>query len=172
VIAMAEEKENKEKRTDLTVREGETAPPTVFRPFEWVTDIDRWFDDFRRGFDELFYRPHRIMEMPLLRVPAMDVIEHEDHYEITAELPGLDKEDVDIQIQKDTLEIKAEKKEEKEIKRKGYMRRERGRRTFYRKLALPEDTVSEKIEASLDKGILTLTLPKKEPEPAKKVEIK
>jgi HSP20 family protein len=169
---MSEDKEKKEEKTDLAVRRGEIAPSTVFRPFEWVTDIDRWFDDFRSSFDELFYRPHRLMEAPLLRTPAMDVYDEGDQYVISAELPGLDKSDIDIEMTKDTLVIKAEQEEEKEIQKEGVLRKERGKRAFYRKFTLPDDVKQEEIEATLDKGILRLTIPKKEPEPAKKVEIK
>ncbi|MHA1786123.1 MAG: Hsp20/alpha crystallin family protein [Candidatus Helarchaeota archaeon] len=136
-----------------------------------MNQFDRIFEDFRKGFDDLFWGP-TYMAIPTIRTPVVDILDKGDKYLIHAEMPGLDKEDVTIELNKNILEIKAEKKEEIEEKKEGYLRKERGYQSFYRQLALPEEIIADKIEAKLDKGILTITVPKKEPEPKKKIEIK
>ena len=140
-------------------------------PFGLMDSFDRIFDDFRKGFDDIFLGP-RFITLPSIRAPVMDVLDEGDKYIVHAEVPGLDKEDVSIELSKNILEIKAEKKQEVEEKKEGYLRKERGYTSFYRQIALPEQVKTEKIEANLDKGILTITIPKKEPEPKKKIEIK
>ncbi|MHA1385438.1 MAG: Hsp20/alpha crystallin family protein [Candidatus Helarchaeota archaeon] len=102
----------------------------------------------------------------------MDLIDKGDKYSIIAEIPGIPKEDINIEITKNVLEIKAENKTVKEEKKEGYIKRERGQRSFYRRVVLPEEIIADKIEAELKNGILSIDIPKKEPEPKKKIEIK
>jgi len=142
-----------------------------YSPFSIMREFDKIFEDFRKGFDNLFIEP-RLMTMPSIRAPIMDIIDEGDKYSITAEIPGIPKEDINIEITKNILEIKAEQKMEKEEKKEGYIRKERGQRSFYRQVALPEEIDAEKIEATLNNGILSIEIPKKEPTPKKKIEIK
>jgi HSP20 family protein len=140
-----------------------------------MTDIDRWFNRMWRGFDDFMYKPYRLMEMPSMRVPAIDVIEEKDKYEITAEIPGLNKEEIDINLKKDVIEITAEHKEQKEIKEENFIRRERAKNVFYRKIPLPNNINKSAIEANLQNGVISLTLPKIEPsmdEQSTKINIK
>jgi HSP20 family protein len=132
-----------------------------YHPFEWMTNLDEWFDNFRRNFD-LFYRPFRFPELPSLRIPAMDIYEDRDKYEITAEVPGLNKNDIDINLINNSIEIKAERKEEREIKKENYIRKERGRKKYYRKIPLPKNIDKKEIDASFANGIITLVIPKVE----------
>ena len=151
-------------RKDLATRDEKS-------PFGIMDSFDRIFDDFRKGFDDIFWGPSFIT-LPAIRSAVMDVLDEGDKYVVHAEVPGLDKEDVSIELSKNVLEIKAEKKQEIEEKKEGYLRKERGYKSFYRQIVLPEEVKTDKIEASLDKGILTIRIPKKEPEPKKKIEIK
>ena len=155
--------------------------PQMWRPFESLREeIDRLFDDFGRGFWRPFGRS-LLAEEPLFRrelafpsTPAVDVVESEKAYEITAELPGMDEKNIEVKVADGTLTIKGEKQEEKEEKKKDYYLRERSFGSFERSFAIPEGVDADKIEASFKKGVLTLTLPKK-PEaqkPAKKIDIK
>ena len=155
--------------------------PRMWRPFESLREeIDRLFDDFGRGFWRPFGRS-LFAEEPLFRreltfpsTPAVDVVESEKAYEITAELPGMDEKNIDVKVADGTLTIKGEKQEEKEEKKKDYYLRERSFGSFERSFAIPEGVDADKIDASFKKGVLTLTLPKK-PEaqkPAKKIDVK
>jgi len=107
-------------------------------------------------------------------MPAVDVVESDKAYELTAELPGMDKKNIEVKVVDGGLIIKGEKQEEKEEKKKDYYLQERNFGSFERSFGLPEGVDADKIEASLKKGVLTVTLPKK-PEaqkPAKKIEVK
>ncbi len=149
----------------------ELARRDEFSPFGLIDSFDRIFDDFRKGFDDIFLGP-RYMTLPTIRAPVMDILDEGDKYLINAEVPGLDKGDINIELNKNVLEIKAEKNEELKEKKEGYLKKERGYKSFYRQIALPEEVDTEKIEANLEKGILTIKIPKKEPEPKKKISIK
>jgi HSP20 family protein len=91
---------------------------------------------------------------------------------VKATLPGVDAEDVDISISGDLLTIKGEHSEEEEVDEGDYIHRERRIGTFSRSVALPVSVDSNKAEAVFDKGVLTVTLPKKETAKAKKIKAK
>jgi len=106
--------------------------------------------------------------------PAVDVVEKEKSYEITAELPGMDEKNIEVRFADGGLTIKGEKQEEKEQKERGYYLRERHFGSFERCFVLPEGIDTDKIEASIESGVLTVTLPKT-PEaikPERKIEVK
>ena len=100
--------------------------------------------------------------------PRLDVSETDKALEIVADLPGMDKKDINVSLDGDLLTIKGEKKEVKEKKDKHYHTIERRSGSFYRALRLPVAVESDKIEANFKDGVLTLTLPKSK-EAAKKV---
>jgi len=106
--------------------------------------------------------------------PAVDVIESEKAYEITADLPGMDEKNIEIKVTDGVLTMKGEKQEEKEEKKKDYYLQERSFGSFQRSFELPESVDLDKIEASFKKGVLTVKLPKKAEaqKPAKKIEVK
>lgn len=92
--------------------------------------------------------------------PTIDVKETDREIEITAELPGMDENDIDVSLTNDTLVIKGEKKEEKEEKDKGYWYSERRYGSFQRVIPLPEAIDRETTEASFRKGVLSIRIPK------------
>ena len=155
--------------------------PQMWQPFESLrNEIDRLFQDFGRGFWRPFGRslfaaePLFPRELTLATMPAVDVVESEKAYELTAELPGMDEKNVEVKVVNGTLTIKGEKQEEKEEKNKDYYLHERNFGSFERSFGIPEGVDADKIEAIFKKGVLTVTLPKK-PEaqkPAKKIEVK
>lgn len=100
--------------------------------------------------------------------PRLDVSETDKALEIVADLPGMEKKDINVSLDGNLLTIKGEKKEEKEKKGKHYHTIERRSGSFYRALRLPIEVESDKIDASFKDGVLTLTLPKSK-ESAKKV---
>lgn len=156
-----------EAATKLSVKKS-TAPAksAEWAPFESLRrEIDRLFDDFR-PFD--WRLPSKVLGFevpPIARsewqiAPAMDLIEKDDAYEITAELPGLSDKNVEIKLSNHTLTIKGEKSEEKEDKRKDYYLSERRYGSFQRSFQLPEGVDADKIDANFSKGVLTVKLPK------------
>ena len=93
-------------------------------------------------------------------LPAVDVAEREKQYEITAELPGLDENNIEVKVANGTLTIKGEKREEKEDKKKDYYLSERRYGSFRRSFSVPDGVDTDKIEANFKKGVLTVILPK------------
>ncbi|RUM95965.1 Hsp20/alpha crystallin family protein [Pseudaminobacter arsenicus] len=134
-------------------------------PFESLRrEVDRLFDDFRPFSWRL---PSRVfgLEAPRIRAqwqlaPAVDLVEKDTGYEITAELPGIDEKNIEIKLSNHTLTIKGEKSEEKEEKQKDYYLSERRYGLFQRSFQLPEGIDVDKIEATFTKGVLTVNLPK------------
>jgi HSP20 family protein len=104
--------------------------------------------------------------------PSVDISETKDKLLIKAELPGLDAKDVDVSISGDILTIKGEKKKEEEQKDEHFYSCERYSGSFQRSFRLPVNTRADKIEASFDKGVLRITLPKTEEAKKKKITIK
>jgi HSP20 family protein len=96
-----------------------------------------------------------------------DIKENDDEYTIEAEMPGMKKEDIQLEINDDYLTISAEHKEEKEEKKENYIRRERRQGRYTRSFYL-ENVAQEDIKAEYDEGILKVHLPKEEKTPVKK----
>ena len=103
--------------------------------------------------------------------PAVDIYETDEKMVIKTELPGLKKEDIDIEVRDNTLTLKGERKFEKEIKQENYHRVERAYGSFQRSFTLPSTIKQEAIEATFKDGILEVSLPKAEEAKPKKVEI-
>ncbi len=112
-----------------------------------------------------------LMRVPRMQFPKLDIKEEDESYLLTAEVPGFSKDDINIEVEDDVLTIFSEHEEEKEEEREGYIYRERSSRSFSRSLRLPEGFTREEITAKLEDGILSLTIPKREPKPPRKVEI-
>jgi HSP20 family protein len=137
-------------------------------------EIDRVFDDFTRGWASW---PTGSGRWPALGraselVPSMDVVETDKQIEITAELPGLEEQDVQVNVADNILSIKGEKKAEKEERDKNYRLFERSYGSFSRTIELPDGIDADAIKASLSNGVLKVTVPKPTPAQAKKVEVK
>ena len=156
-----------EAATKLPVRneESKTERPTEWRPFESLRrEVEHLFDDFQLGawrspFGRTLFEPFRRGEMGW-KTPAVDVVEKEKAYEITAELPGMDESNIDVKFSDGTLTIKGEKREEKEEKKKDFYLSERRYGSFQRSFSVPDGVDADKIEAGFKNGVLTVTLPK------------
>ncbi|MDI6767261.1 MAG: Hsp20/alpha crystallin family protein [Bacteroidota bacterium] len=105
-------------------------------------------------------------------LPAVDIVERENDFNIRVELPGVDKKDVKITVQNDVLTIKGEKKQEDEKKSDNYYQVERCYGTFQRSFTLPTSVASDKIDASYNNGVLTVSIPKLEEAKPKEIEVK
>ncbi|MBW8271148.1 Hsp20/alpha crystallin family protein [Caldovatus aquaticus] len=158
----------------------------LWQPLAALRDeMDRMFDNVVRNFGLAPSRtlrrigaelptPWRIETAFGTPAPAVDIVEDEKEYRITAELPGMDARDVELTLSDDMLTLRGEKKEEREEKTANYYLSERRFGSFQRSFPLPQGVDRDKIEAKFEKGVLTITLPKT-PEAAarqKKIEIK
>ncbi|HEX3317914.1 MAG TPA: Hsp20/alpha crystallin family protein [Solirubrobacteraceae bacterium] len=104
-------------------------------------------------------------------IPAMDLVETPEHFVLRADLPGLTEGDVDIELEDNVLTVSGERKVEHESREEGYYRVERASGSFRRSLTLPEGVDAEAIEASFDKGVLEVRIPKPEERKPRKVAI-
>lgn len=176
-----------ESATKLPVKAEEKAAerPTemqAWRPFELLQrEMNRLFEDFDVGLWRSPFRRSAFDVEPFWRrewawgaTPAVDIVEKDKAYEITAELPGMDEKNIEVKLVDGSVKIKGEKQDEKEERKRDYYLHERHFGSFERTFRVPEGVDADKIEASFKKGVLTVTLPKK-PEaqkPAKKIEVK
>jgi HSP20 family protein len=141
-----------------------------WRPFREISrlrrEMDRLWDDY--------FGPGRRALKPLEAefAPAVDVKETAEQIVVKAEVPGIDAKDINISVTGDVLTIKGEKKSEREEEEENYHLVERSYGSFSRSLVLPAAVHMDKIEAKYDKGVLTVTCPKKEEVKPKAIEIK
>jgi HSP20 family protein len=145
----------------------EKSPPGVpreWRPLERLwSEIDRLFEDFGGGFFRgSSFDGDRVRGGQSLfpAMPAIDISETNEAYEITAELPGMNEKSIEVKIADGMLTISAEKQSEKHEENKGYFVHERSFGSFQRSFAVPADADADKIEAAFKNGVLSIKLPK------------
>ncbi len=140
-----------------------------WRPFGELTPFRKEMDRlWKRFFGEPPF-PGFVSEEWL---PSVDISEAKDKLLIKAELPGLEAKDINLSISGDILTIKGEKEKEKDEKDEHYYHSERYCGSFQRSFRLPVDVQSDKAEATFDKGVLKVTIPKTEEAKKKKIEVK
>jgi len=138
-------------------------------------EIERAFPEFWRRSPLLIPGESKEGELMRYRRPLTDLKETENEFIMEIEMPGITKDDIDIKVTEDTIEIKAEKKYEQkeEDKERGYFFQERKYQGFYRSIPLPAGIKPEETEAKFDNGILEITMKKtEEKEKALKVNVK
>jgi HSP20 family protein len=125
------------------------------------TEMERLFDETsRRSFPVLPWRPAVSGGMPAPLRPSVDISEGKKAYTVRAEIPGVDLEDVSIEVEDDSLVIRAEKRQETDEEKEGYHCVERSYGAMQRVLSLPDDADGEAIEAKFRNGVLKLKIPK------------
>ena len=158
-------------------KEKETKAVAPRRPFmdlsRWERDMERMMEDFcgrrtRPWWPEKWFRTEE-MEVT---APAVDLYEEKDDIVVKAELPGIDKNNIEVNLTDHTLTIKGEKKKEEEVKEENYYRSERSYGSFLRTLELPKDVHADKVKASFKNGILEVRIPKTEEAKAKEIKVK
>ena len=140
-------------------KEKETKAVAAWRPF---MDLARWERDMDRMMDEFFARrtrpwwPQRWFGTEEMEVnaPAVDIFEEKDDIVVKAEIPGMDKNNIEVNLMDHTLTIKGEKKKDEEIKKENYYRSERSYGSFVRTLQLPTDVHADKVKATFRNGVL------------------
>ena len=156
-------------------KEKETKAVAPWWPF---MDLSRWERDMDRMMEAFFDRRMRPWwpwprgESMEFAAPAVDLYEEKNDIVVKAELPGIEKDNIEVNLSNHHLTIKGEKKNEKEIKEENYYRSERSYGTFLRTLELPADVQGEKVKASFKNGILEVRLPKTENAKAKETKVK
>ena len=103
--------------------------------------------------------------------PAMDLVETDEHFVLRADLPGVDENDVKVELEDNVLTISGERRHEQEVRNGGYYRIERPSGAFGRTLTLPEGVDADAVQASFDKGVLEVRIPKPEQRKPRKVAI-
>lgn len=129
------------------IRRGESLP-SVFHDF--FKPWDKWFDTNGGSLAQM------------LTIPAVNIAEKQDRYEISLAAPGMKKDDFDIDVEGNMLTISAESEQKKEEKDEKHTRREFNYTSFSRSFTLPEGVVRDKIDATYENGLLRLMLPKTE----------
>jgi len=99
---------------------------------------------------------------------ACNLVDEGDKYVVTSDMPRIKKEEINLSVGDDYIEISAEHKESEEEKKKKYVRKEQSEISVHRRMSLPEKVKSEGVKAKLEHGILTINIPKQEPTPQTK----
>ncbi len=129
----------------------ETADPV----YTLQRNMDRVFDDFFHNFGMT-----RFGEFGAPFQPRVDVEEADDKYTVSAELPGLSENEVEVNLTKNVLTLRGEKKHEHEQKTGNYYYTERSYGTFYREIPFDVEVEADQVAATFKNGVLTVTLPK------------
>lgn len=129
-----------------------------------LTELEsRYIDEMQRLQKRMSELMEEVETVPMEGnsfMPLADIKETEEAVIVTMDLPGVDKQDIDISISDDELRVKAEKKEETEVSEKDYHKRERTYKRFERMVKLPVAVKTEEAKAKLESGVLEVTLPK------------
>jgi HSP20 family protein len=145
------------KKGSLSLAKSE--PATALSPFE----------EFERRFEDFFRRPFSLMESPWWTrwpalssevSPAVDIYEEGGDIVIKAEIPGMKKEEIHVDINEKTVTVSGEKKKEEKVERKDYVRLERSYGSFARTFALPAEVQTDKARATFKDGVLEIRAPK------------
>lgn len=134
--------------------------PGYLAPFE---EMEKWFEEtWRRPFSLLRSSmwPKAELEEFETVMPYVDIFEDGNELVMRADLPGMKKEDVDINLTENVLTVSGQKKKEEKVEKGNYFRYERSHGTFFRRFELPYDIDTEKIKAHLEDGVLEIRLPR------------
>lgn len=156
-----------ERQTSLTPTR-EARRTGLARPWSWdvspfsalqrmADEMDRMFEDF--GFGRRWIRPLWRATGAEMWAPEIDVFQKNNELTIRADVPGLKREDVSVEITDDEVRIQGERKHEREEEREGYYRSERGYGSFCRVIPLPEGAITDQAKASFKDGVLEITIP-------------
>jgi HSP20 family protein len=140
--------------------------------WEPVRELTSLQNEMNRLFNTVFDTPTTANGgTPRRWIPAMDLVETDDHFVLKADLPGLAEGDVSVEVEDNVLTVSGERKSEHEDKREGYVRVERSYGAFRRSLTLPDGIDPEAVTASFDKGVLEVRIPKPEERKPRRVAI-
>ncbi len=144
-------------------------PSNLWRAFDDV------FERFRSDFGDLLFPSlwdRALALMPEIRVPVVDLEDREKDYVLRAEMPGFKKEDIEIEVQDNSVGITGKAGWKYDKKSRAYICKERACESFYRMIELPEEVKTDEVVANPLEGVLEITLPKKAPKQKRKVTLK
>jgi len=179
----AEGEETKKTEVAVTTKKAPASKKPKEKPtaLAHAAPLDLWktFDDaferFRSDFEDLLfpsYWDRALYLLPETRVPMVDLEDCEKDYVLKAEMPGFKKEDIEIEVKEDSVEITGTAGWKYDKKEQAYICKERACETFYRMVELPEEINVDEVTADLSEGVLEITLPKKAPKKKRNVTIK
>lgn len=159
---MGKDKEHKKESVEIAKRDDGTTVETI-TPFgfmrRFTEDMERLFEDFQTfRFPMMFGRDFRKEFTDVDWVPKVEVVKQNGDFTVRAELPGLEKKDIKVEVTENVLTISGERKEEKEEKHDQYYRSERSYGSFYRLVPLPDGVNIEKATATFTNGLLEIKL--------------
>jgi HSP20 family protein len=143
-------------------------PTKALTPFH---EMERRFQEMEKRFEDFLRRPFSFMPswLPRLRMPeleelspSVDIMTEGDVVVVKAELPGMKKENIDVNLTKDTITISGEKRKEEKVEKKDYHSIERSYGSFKRSFSLPAEVETEKASATFKDGVLEIRIPKTE----------
>jgi HSP20 family protein len=143
-------------------------PTKALSPFK---EMEKRFEEMERRFEDFFRKPFSLLPswMPRLRMheieevsPSMDIFTEGDNVVVKAELPGMKKEDIHVNLTGDTITISGEKEKEEKVEKKDYYSFERSYGSFKRSFSLPSEVQTEKASAKFKNGVLEIRIPKTE----------
>jgi HSP20 family protein len=175
--AMAE-RQNATTPTRSERRQALTRPTSLgwsdnpFRMMQRMADeMDRMFEDFGLG-RSWFGRQGQGLQGGLQAwAPAVDVFQKDNQLTIHADLPGLRRDEISVEVTDDAVIIQGERKHQREEEREGFYRSERGYGSFYRAIPLPEGAISDQAKAEFKDGVLEITMPAPPASKGRRVEI-
>jgi HSP20 family protein len=133
-----------------------------------LTDMDRVFDNFRRDLEKSFTSFPEISFPSFPKIPetSCDIVDEGKQFRVTMDMPGIKKNEIDVNVTDNAIEVTGEHKEEE--KKKNYLRKERHNVSYYQTIPLTEKVVPGKVKAKLTEGVLDVVLPKSKPTPVPK----
>lgn len=145
------------------VMAAEKTPDTGFNPFEELQKMQKEMDSIFERFHQKMMREDMFSKFTFSfpSTPAMDLVDKGDNYVLKADIPGVEKDKIDISVKDGVLKIEAETSKDKKEESKGYLKQERFVSSYMRMVTLPEDANAEKFESEYTDGVLKITIPKK-----------
>ncbi|MCD6226173.1 MAG: Hsp20/alpha crystallin family protein [Candidatus Aenigmarchaeota archaeon] len=144
-------------------------------PFEEIKrfqrEMNRFFNTFWESSEFNRYLSEKRDDFHFFREPLSDLRETEKELIASIEIPGVEKDDIQLSVTENTLSVKVEKKAEAKIQKENYLRAERSYKGFYRSIDLPCKIIPDKVKASYKNGILEIVMPKAEKKKMKKIKI-
>jgi HSP20 family protein len=171
----------KEKTAQEVKKDSEELTPYTSKEIQ--RDFNRLMRQFQREFEDFWGTSSRLGRDVTSRarasiapftgsaIPSVDLEDQGNAYRLTAELPGFKKEDIQVEVNEDSVTINAKRSQVEDEKTKNYVRHERAAQTYYRRIPFPELVRSDEAKASLNNGVLEISLPKKEPKETKKLTV-
>lgn len=128
--------------------------------WEPFSELRRMRDDMDRLFQTFWQAPAQVAEAPSMAMPAIDVFEKDNNVMLKAELPGLNKDDIEITATDESITLRGEFKQEQEVTEQGYIRRERRVGRFFRTIPMPAAIQPDQVKATFKDGVLEITAPR------------